>query len=323
MHYRNLGRTALRVSEIGHGLWGMGDWSGSSDREALDALELSLAQGCNFFDSAGAYGNGHSDSLLGSLKAAHSKADVITAGKVPPKNDRWPASGADAFRDVFPLDHVLESAESSRRRMRVERVDLLQLHVWHDAWASDPEFRRVGEQVKRRGLARYFGLSLNRWEPSNGIKAIETGLVDAVQLIYNVFDQAPEDELFPACEKHGIGVIARVPLDEGSLSGHLTMQSTFPKEDWRSQYFGPENLPPTVQRVEKLKSVVPGGMTLPQLALRFILHSPVVSTIIVGMRSAKHVSENLAVSDGSRLDDALIAQLRKHRWDRVPAPWSD
>ena len=313
----------MLVSEIGHGLWGMGDWSGSSDASSADALAASHEQGCTFYDSASAYGEGRSDALLGSLIESDPSATFVAAGKVPPKNLKWPASSSDAFSDVFPLDHVLEYAEESRRRMRVSAIDLLQLHVWDDAWAGDREFHRVATAVKERGIAKHFGISLNRWEPQNGIHAMRTGLVDAVQVIYNIFDQAPEDELFPACDALGVGVIARVPLDEGSLTGHMTLDTTFPADDWRSLYFGPENLPPTIRRVEALKKIVPAGMTMPELALRFILQHKSVSTIAVGMRTRAHVSANVAVSDGVRLDDSVMEELRKHRWDRTPAPWSD
>jgi aryl-alcohol dehydrogenase-like predicted oxidoreductase len=318
-----LGRTGLHVSEIGHGLWGMGDWSGSSDDRSSAALRASLAAGCNFYDSAAAYGDGRTDSLLGALVQANPGAGIATAGKVPPKNLKWPASAADRFGDVFPLDHVLAHAQASRDRMGVPAIDVLQLHVWDDAWADDPEFRRVAAAVKERGLARLFGLSLNRWEPSNGIRAIRSGVVDTVQVIYNIFDQAPEDELFPACREYGVGVIARVPLDEGSLAGTLTLDTRFPPDDWRARYFGPENLAPTIERVDKLKKIVPQGMTLPELALRFILQNPEVSTIVVGMRSRANAVANCAVSDGTRLDRDLVLELGNHRWDRAPAAWSD
>jgi len=199
----------------------------------------------------------------------------------------------------------------------------LQFHVWDDSWANEPEFRQTVEKLKRDGIIRFFGLSINRWEPENGIKALRTGLVDTVQVIHNIFDQAPEDELFPVCQELNIGVIARVPLDEGSLGGKLTLQTKFPKEDWRAMYFGPENLPPTVERVEKLKQVLPSGLTLPQMALRYILSYPAVSTIIVGMRKPEHVRQNIAISDAGPLDPHLLRQLKAHRWDRKPEPWAD
>ena len=311
------------MSEIGHGLWGMGDWSGSTDETSLAALEASLAAGCDFYDSAGAYGMGRSDRLLGELIARHPGAHIVTAGKVMPKNMRWPASADDAFTDVFPLDHVLAQAEESRERMGVQTIDVMQLHVWHDAWTKDPAFERVATELKERKIAAWFGLSLNRWEPWNGIEAIRTGLVDTVQVIYNIFDRSPEDALFPACAQHDVGVIARVPLDEGSLSGRLTLETRFPDGDWRAQYFGPENLAETVRRVDALKPLVPAAMTLPEMALRFILEEKTVSTVIAGMRSSAHVEENTRLSDGRSLEPSLVDALRRHRWDRIPAPWSD
>src|SRR6202034_217407 len=210
-----------------------------------------------------------------------------------------------------------------RKKLRVDSIDLLQFHVWDDSWTDDREFRSTVEKLKDGGWIRYFGLSLNRWQPENGIKALHTGLVDVVQVIYNIFDQAPEDELFPACQELNIGVIARVPLDEGSLGGKMTLETRFPADDWRASYFGPENLKPTIERVEALKKIVPPGMTLPEMSLRFILSNPAVSTTIIGMRNLNHVKENFAASDAEPLDKSLLTELKKHRWDRVPEPWAD
>ena len=210
-----------------------------------------------------------------------------------------------------------------RKKLRVDSIDVLQFHVWDDSWVNEPEFRSTVEKLKHDGWIKYFGLSLNRWQPENGIKALHTGLVDCVQVIYNVFDQAPEDELFPVCQELNIGVIARVPLDEGSLGGKMSLETRFPKDDWRSGYFGPENLAKTLKRVDKLKEIVPTGMSLPEMSLRFILSHPAVSTIIVGMRKPEHVRHNVAVSDAGPLDASLLAELKKHRWDRTPQRWSD
>jgi aryl-alcohol dehydrogenase-like predicted oxidoreductase len=321
--YRKLGRTNFDVSEMAQGLWGMGDWSGSEDEQSLAALQLAVDLGCNFFDTAWAYGNGKSDGLLGQIVARNSGKRLYAASKIPPLNDKWPASPKDKYQDVFPEKHVLKYAELIREKLGTDAIDVLQFHVWDDGWTNEPEFRKTVEKLKKDGLIRFFGLSLNRWEPENGIKAIDTGLVDVVQVIYNIFDQAPEDKLFPVCRELNIGVIARVPLDEGSLGGKLTLNTKFPKEDWRSLYFGPENLRPTVERVEKLKPLAPKDMPLPAMALRFILNEPAVSTTIVGMRKPEHVRENLAVSDAGPLDSTLMGKLRNHRWDRQPAPWSD
>lgn len=323
MKYRTFGRTGFEVSEIAHGLWGMGGWSGSDDRQSLDSLQLAVDLGCNFFDTAWAYGSGRSDGLLGEIMSRNPDKRLYAASKIPPRNGKWPASPKDKYRDVFPAAHVFKYANLIREKLRVEAIDLLQFHVWDDSWSGEPEFRETVEKLNRDGLIRFFGLSLNRWEPENGIKAIRTGLVDAVQVIYNIFDQSPEDALFPVCRELNIGVIARVPLDEGSLGGQLTAQTKFPKSDWRSHYFGPENLKNTVPRVEKIKPLIPPGMSLPEMALRFILSNPVVSTTIIGMRKPDHVRQNIAVSDAGGLDPALLTKLRSHRWDRKPRPWSD
>jgi aryl-alcohol dehydrogenase-like predicted oxidoreductase len=323
MRYRRLGRTDLDVSEIGHGLWGMGGWSGSDDGESMRSLQLALDLGVNFFDTAWAYGNGHSDKLLGRLIKANPGKRIIAASKVPPSNGKWPAHGE--LEDTFNGGYVLSVAKKIRKALGVDTIDLLQYHVWDDSWATEERelFVDTVAELKEKKIIRWFGLSLNRWEPWNGLKAIETGVVDAVQVIYNIFDQAPEDQLFPACRRLNVGVIARVPLDEGSLAGTLTKDTRFPEGDWRATYFGPENLSATVDRVERLRPLVPAGMTMAELALRFTLSAPEVSTTIVGMRKEQNVRMNAGASDGKPLAPELIDALRAHRWDRKPKRWAD
>ena len=323
MKYRKLGRIGFEVSEIAHGLWGMSGWSGSDDRQSLEALQLAVDLGCNFFDTAWAYGEGKSDALLGTILAANRAKRLYAASKIPPRNDKWPASPQDKYADVFPSEHVFKYAKSIREKLGVDSIDLLQFHVWDDSWTAEAEFRETVDKLKNDGWIRFFGLSLNRWQPENGIKAMRTGLVDVVQVIYNIFDQSPEDKLFLACRELNVGVIARVPLDEGSLGGKMTAESEFPKSDWRSKYFSPDNLKQTMARVNKLKSILPGNLSLPDAALRFILSNPTVSTTIVGMRKPDHVRQNIAVSDAGPLPADLLQQLKKHRWDRTPQPWSD
>jgi aryl-alcohol dehydrogenase-like predicted oxidoreductase len=323
MKYRKLGRTGFEVSDIAHGLWGMSGWSGSEDRESLGALQLAVDLGCNFFDTAWAYGDGKSDGLLGKIIAQNKGKRIYAASKIPPMNLQWPASPKDKYTDVFPADHVFQYADKIREKLGVQSIDLLQLHVWDDSWSDDPEFRKTVEKLKSDGSIRYFGLSLNRWQPENGLKAMRTGLVDVVQVIYSIFDQSPEDKLFPLCKELNIGVIARVALDEGSLGGKMTLETKFPESDWRSKYFGPENLAKTIPRVEKLKTVLPGSMALPEMALRFVISDPVVSTTIVGMRKLDHVRQNIALSDAGPLDSTLLQALKPYRWDRTPQRWSD
>ena len=322
MRYRRLGRTNLSVSEIGHGLWGMSGWSGSDDWRSAQALETSADLGCNFFDTAWAYGQGNSDRLLGQLLLRRPQKRLYAASKVPPMNRKWPASSADRYEDVFPQEHVLQHVQLIRAALQVDTIDLLQFHVWDDSWAENKEWLSTVERLKRENLIGHFGLSLNRWEPANGIKALRTGCVDTVQVIYNIFDQSPEDELFRICEEMDIGIIARVPLDEGSLGGKLTPETRFPEGDWRSRYFGPENLPATLKRVGALQAILPDGMTLPEMALRFILSNRLVSTTIIGMRCPDHVRSNLALSDGAGLKPELLQTLRQHRWDRDIASWA-
>jgi len=323
MKYRKLGRTGIEASDISYGLWGMSGWSGSDDASSLRSLQMSVDLGCNFFDTAWAYGEGKSDGLLGEIISRNKNNRLYAASKIPPLNDLWPATPDYAYKDVFPAEHVLKYAKKIREKLRTETIDVLQFHVWDDHWSAEPEFRQTVEELKASGLIRWFGLSLNRWEPENGIAAIRAGLVDVVQVIYNIFDQSPEDKLFPVCRELNIGVIARVPLDEGSLGGKMTAETKFPADDWRATYFGPENLKPTVTRVEALKKLVPAGMTLPEMSLRFVLSNPDVSTTIIGMRNPNHVKENFGTSDAGPLDKGLLTELKKHRWDRTPQPWSD
>ena len=322
MRYRTFGRLGWSVSEVGYGMWGLAGWTGSDDDETRQALEEAVRLGCNFFDTAWAYGDGKSERMLGELVRAHADRRLYTATKVPPKNRTWPSRADFRLDDVFPSAYIRQYAESSLKNLGLESLDLLQFHVWEDAWARDERWQRVMEDLKREGLIGAIGISLNRWEPENGIETLDTGLIDAVQVIYNIFDQSPEDELFPRCRELGVAVIARVPFDEGSLTGTLTRESRFPQGDFRRMYFGAENLGPTMDHVEALMPVVPKGVTLPELALRFILANPDVATVIPGMRRPDHVRANIATSDAPPLDPAVLQELRQHRWDRRPAKWS-
>jgi aryl-alcohol dehydrogenase-like predicted oxidoreductase len=311
-----------QVGEVGYGMWGMGDWSGSDDAESLASLDLAVASSVNFFDTAQAYGDGHSEQLLAKLLASHRGIDIRGATKVPPENRQWPSRRGVPLSDVFPRDYVRKYVDISRANLGVESIDLLQLHVWEDDWLAGGDLERTVEELKREGSIRAFGISLNRWEPWNGVKAVRSGLVDSVQVIYNVFDQAPEDELFPACRENEVAVIARVPFDEGSLTGTLTRASKWPAEDWRATYFVPENLEASVAHVEALQPIVPAGMTMPEMALRFILSNPDVTAVIPGMRKPRNVESNVAASGAGPLPADLLAELRKHRWDRTPTAWS-
>ena len=321
MQYRRFGRTGWRVSEIGYGMWGMGGWTGSDDEQSLASLQLAVDLGCNFFDTAWAYGDGHSESLLGQLVRANAEK-LYTATKVPPKNLKWPSRREFSLEDCYPPDHIERYVHSSLENTGLESFDLMQLHTWEDSWLQDDRWYHKLDDLRSQGLIHAIGISLNRWEPWNGIQAVRSGLIDAVQVIYNIFDQNPEDELFPASRQMDVAVIARVPFDEGTLTGNLTVDSHWPEGDWRNTYFVKENIEASVGHAERLKPLVPQDMSMPEMALRFILNEPTVSTIIPGMRKPRHVKANIACSDAGPLLEELHRKLREHRWERQPTDWS-
>lgn len=322
MNYRRFGRTNWQVSEIGYGMWGMGGWTGSDDKQSLRSLQRAVEMGCNFFDTAWGYGEGHSEGLLGQMVHQNPDKQIYTATKIPPKNFKWPSRREYTLDDCFPPDHIEEYINRCLENLGLDSVDLIQFHTWEDSWGEDDRWHKTIETMRTAGLIHAVGISINRWEPWNGVKTVESDTIDAVQVIYNIFDQNPEDELFPACEKHDVAVIARVPFDEGSLTGNLTVDSSWPEGDWRNTYFVPENLESSVEHANRLKSIIPLGMDMPEMALRFILNNPIVSTIIPGMRKIKHVDSNMAASQKGPLDEDLHQELRKHRWDREPTKWS-
>jgi aryl-alcohol dehydrogenase-like predicted oxidoreductase len=322
MQYRKFGRTGWQVSEIGYGMWGMAGWTGSESEEVNRALDKSVEMGCNFFDTAWAYGDGLSEQILNAVLKRHADKRLYVATKIPPKNRKWPSKREFLLKDVFPSDYIIEYTEKSLKNLGVETIDLQQFHVWEDGWADEDEWQDTIIKLTQQGKVRAWGISINRWEPDNSLKTLHTGLIDAVQVIYNIFDQAPEDNLFPLCRKMGIGVIARVPFDEGTLTGTLTKDTIFPENDWRSTYFVPENLKSSVDHAEALQPLIPEGMTMPEMALRFILSNPDVSTTIPGMRKLKNVVTNMQAGDGKGLTKNLLDELKNHRWDRQPTQWS-
>lgn len=322
MQYRRFGRTNWNVSEIGYGMWGLAGWTGADNQEVDQALARSIELGCNFFDTAWGYGNGKSEEILGKVVKQNPDRKLYIATKIPPKNFKWPSKPEYKLADCFPASHIVEYTEKSLKNLNVESIDLQQFHVWEDSWANQDEWKTAVEKLKREGKVNHFGISVNRWEPDNVLGTLRTNLIDAVQVIYNIFDQAPEDNLFPLCRQLDIAVIARVPFDEGTLTGTLTKETVFPKDDWRATYFVPENLNSSVDHAEALRPLIPAGMTMAEMALRFILCNNDVHTIIPGMRKVRNVNANIGTSDGKRLAESLHKKLKDHRWDRTPTEWS-
>lgn len=320
MKYRTLGRTRIEVSEIGYGAWGIGgvQWTGGDDAEAKRALNLAIDQGVNFIDTALAYGDGHSERLVGEV-ARSRKERICIATKVPPKNREWPARNVP-LREVFPRDYIIKCTEKSLRNLGVETIDIQQFHVWRDEWIEEDEWIEALTKLREQGKVRYFGLSLNDYQPWNAIKALRQGYIDTVQVIYNIFEQAPEDELFPVCQELNIGVIARVPFDEGGLTGAITAATTFPEGDFRDWFFRGDRKRKVYERVEKLKGLLgEEAPSLPEMALRFTLSHDAVSAVIPGMRLTKHVTANISCSDGRKLSAEMLAKLKAFSWDRTGA----
>jgi aryl-alcohol dehydrogenase-like predicted oxidoreductase len=318
MQFRKLGRTNFEVSDIGYGAWGIGgiQWLGGSDDESLVALRRAIDLGVNLIDTALAYGDGHSEQLVGQLARGAGKK-IFIATKVPPKNRVWPAKSGTPIDDVFPYDYLIASAEESLRNLKMDTIDLLQLHVWTDEWVERDEWRRAFEDLKRSGKVQSVGVSATEHDPDSALAIMRTGLIDAVQVIYNIFDQSPEAHMLPLAQELNIGILARVPLDEGSLSGNFTEDISFPPGDFREFYFrGADRKKQVVAHVDALRRDLGLAVSLPDTALRFCLSHPAVSTVIPGMRSRRHVESNAGLSDLGALPSATLATLKRHAWNR-------
>ncbi|HVO34391.1 MAG TPA: aldo/keto reductase [Gemmatimonadales bacterium] len=347
MQFRQLGRTGCTVSEIGFGAWGIGGamWQGGDDDAALAALEAAFDLGVNFVDTALAYGDGHSENLVGRAVAAaeaRHRADgatnapdsgtapsgavakrrepIVVASKIPPEDRVWPARPGTTLARVFSADYVKRCAETSAANLG-RPVDVLQFHVWRDEWLKEPEWRKVERALASliaAGTVRHVGISNTEHDPTSALEAVRhCDLIEVLQVIYNIFDQQPQDALLPACLERRVGVIVRVPLDEGGLTGTIRPGVRFPPGDWRHRYFRGDRPAQVAARVETLRpALLKEAGTLAEGALRFCLSHDAVGTVIAGMRTAEHARENCAVSDGRRLSPALLAELTKHAWPR-------
>jgi aryl-alcohol dehydrogenase-like predicted oxidoreductase len=318
MKNRKLGRTGLEISEIGYGAWGIGgkQWKGGTDDESVQALRKAFELGLNFIDTALAYGDGHSEKLVGAV-VKDAPQRVFVATKVPPMNRVWPAAPGSEIKDVFPYDYIVRSTEESLRNLGMETIDLQQLHVWDPGWLDRDEWKRAFDDLKRDGKVRFIGVSINDHQPDSALGVVASGLIDTVQVIYNIFDQSPEKNLFPAVMRHNVGVLARVPFDEGSLTGTMTETSEFEGDEFRAFYFRGDRKRQVVEHVSALQADlkgVPGS--LPEIALRFCLSHPAVTTVIPGMRRVRNVETNCRVSDAGPLEEAVVNKLRKHAWNK-------
>ena len=317
MRYRKLGRAGFEISEIGYGAWGIGgsQWLGGTDDESIAALRRAIELGLNFIDTALAYGDGHSEQLVGRV-VRETGHRIYVATKVPPKNDQWPALPGIGIEKVFPYNYILESTETSLRNLGLDVIDLQQLHVWNPEWIGREEWRRAFEELKKSGKVRAVGVSINDHQPDSALELVRTGLVDSVQVIYNIFDQTPARNLLPLCGELNIGVLARCPLDEGALTGAIRENTVFDPRDFRAEYFRGDRKKQVVDHVAALESHTAGAGSLPEVALRFCLSDPAVSAVIPGMRRTRNAEMNCRVSDSGPLDAQILGVLKQHAWSR-------
>jgi len=314
MQYRTLGRTGLRVSDIGFGAMTIGGeiFGATDDQESLRALHHALDLGMNFIDTADAYGRGHSEELIAQMLKTR-RQEVVLATK-----------GGNQFTvrqglRNFDPDYITSALEASLKRLQIDTIDLYQLHN------PSQEVMRCGEifdrldRLKREGKIRFYGVSLEKTE--DGLLAIETGKPDTLQVVYNILHQDPEEKLFPLAQKENIGVLARVPLERGVLSGRFKSMTEFAQKDWRRGVFPEEGLAQTHAAVEKLGFLVKGEVpNLAQAALRFILSHPAVSTVIPGIRTVRQVEDNVAVSgkDLPANDLTKVHELYRSEFRHLP-----
>jgi len=320
MEYRTLGRSGIRISEIGYGTWGIGGgWGIQDDREALNSLAHAHDLGVIFFDTALGYGGGHSEGMIGQA-FQHCREQVVIASKIPPKTYRWPVTGNDPLKDTFPKEWIIECTEKSLANLGSDYLDLQQLHAWTDAYSDQEEWREAFEQLKQQGKIRAYGVSVNDWDPFGGVNLARSGLVDSIQVVFNIFEQRPVEQLFGAAQPSGTGILARVPFEEGLLTGNFTPGHIFEAGDWRAEWLTPDRLAEAARRVDALQPfLAPECPTLAALGLKFCLSFPAVSSVMPGMRHARHVEPNVAVSDGRLLDSETLEKLKAHAF---PHGWS-
>jgi len=333
MEYRTFGALGWRVSEIGFGAWAIGGdmWGPQDDAASEAALHAALDAGVNFIDTAQGYGKGHSEEVVGRVLAGRAGGgDVLVATKVPPRPGYgWPPPPDADVADVFPPAYIVAEAEKSLRRLRREAIDVYQFHTWVDSFNMRDEQFEAMARLREQGKVRAVGVSVPDTTPDNVIGALARGEVQAVQVIYNLFEQHPRRNLFPVAERLGTGIIVRVPFDEGALTGKYTAATTFPEGDVRRHYFRAGNLPAVIARVEAVRAVKDQRhphMSMAEYALRFCLSHQAVSTVIPGIRTPAQAGANAAAGDGAWLAPDELAELeavawRKDFWnEELPAP---
>jgi aryl-alcohol dehydrogenase-like predicted oxidoreductase len=319
MKFRKFGRPGWEISEIGFGAWAIGGdmWGPQDDQESIKALHKALDLGINFIDTAQGYGKGHSEEIIGQVLKERSE-EIFVATKVPPlPGYPWPPPDNLDVNEVFPAHYIIKSCEDSLKRLKREFLDIYQFHTWASAFNERSEWFEAMMRLKKQGKIRLIGVSVPDTTPDNVIGSLVQNKIDSVQVIFNLFEQYPKYNLFPVCEKMNVAIIVRVPFDEGALTGKYNKSTTFPEGDIRNHYFRGNNLNAVVNRVDKIKEFqqkyLP-EMSMPEIALRFCLTHPAVSTVIPGIRNVAQAESNTAVSNGKLFDQEILDQLGQFYW---------
>jgi aryl-alcohol dehydrogenase-like predicted oxidoreductase len=318
MNMKKFGNSDKTVSLLGIGCWGISkaQWVGADDKESKKVLHTAIEHGVNFFDTALAYGNGHSENLVGEVEKESGK-ELFIASKIPSMKNEWPASDSSTLKESYPKNHIIKKTEESLRKLKRDYIDLMQFHVWNDKWADNDEWKEAVEKLKSDGKVLFWGISMNDHQPANGIKAGKTGLIDSFQVIFNIFEQRPVERLFPFCKENEISIIARVPFDEGALTGNIDPSTHFPVGDFRNDYFRDKRKIDVKFRVDKIwNDVKDETSSMAEAALRFIISHDTVTSVIPGVRKEKNLLANIASVKEGKLSPKLIEELKVHKWDK-------
>jgi aryl-alcohol dehydrogenase-like predicted oxidoreductase len=318
MEKRKFAGTNEEITLLGFGCWGIGKsmWIGADDAESKKALRKAIDEGINFFDTALVYGAGHSETLVGEAEKESGK-NIFIASKVSPKDKEWPALDNSSLKDVFPKDYIIKRTEQSLRNLKRDNIDLMQFHVWNDKWAKLDEWKEAVARLKKEGKVRFWGISINDHQPENGIEAAKSGLIDSFQVIFNIFDQKPTERLFPFCKKNNISIIARVPFDEGALTGNIGPNTDFPVGDFRNNYFRGTRKVEVKLRVDSIMNDVKNEVnSMSEAALRYVISFDAVTSVIPGMRKEKNLLANIASVKKGPLPAELLKELKTHKWNK-------
>jgi aryl-alcohol dehydrogenase-like predicted oxidoreductase len=320
MQYRQLGRTGWSISEIAFGGWQLGgQWGEVDDEASIKTLLHAFASGVNFVDTAEYYGEGHSEEVIGEALRRWDGDKIYVATKVRPVQWPTPDEGDPQMRGRYPEWYVRENVERSLKRLGVDRIDLFQLHGWFPQGTTQLDWLEVLLALRQEGKIDRIGVSIRDYRPEDGVDLARFGLVDSLQVVFNMFEQRPSHQLFPAGREGGAGFIARVPFDSGSLIGHWTNDTydTWPEDSVPAWLFRGERFAETLSRVEALKKLcAPYYPTLAEAAMRYALSSAEVSTVIPGMLTPAEVDMNVAYSDGEDFPTELLEALAEHGWPR-------